>query len=451
MVLPTSRVVRLNRIFIFAIATGFSFFSVESARATGFVKVESDGFLRRSEDQPNSSQTIAIGPHVSGEGDHLKGELDVQGIVQVQDRSTFTVESKNAYLATSSTTSDRHEVTLGRRVYDWSEMDDTWQLGIYSPRFLWDPLRPETVGLTGAFYEFHNRRFRFLAFASPVNVPERGFPQRESDGKIDSSSRFYVPLYDTVQIAGTTVPINYHIMYPNMSSLLFQPNGVMSLRYMPNEKSGWWAQAMYGVMPVHQVNISAEIGYLPQQNKADVYIHPRVLHRHLVTFETGVKMRRANLWASVSEEAPIKKSTPEDWTTNSWEPAQIASLGGNVRVVPKLDLNASLLYVSERPSVQDDGTIHVELPGRFNYHKAARAGLTYFGSPRIQYGLSGIYDIEYDSTLASLDIQYSIERSKHDSIALSVGADLIASATNKGYIGQYQGNDRIRGAVQYEF
>src|SRR5690606_19166322 len=124
------------------------------------------------------------------EGNYIESALDVEGIVMVSDQSTFTIEGSNGYVATSKKLSERFQTTFGRRAYDWSAMDDFWEFGTYSPRFIWDPTRPQKIGLTGIFQTFKRKNFEMRAYASPLSIPERGFPTREENGLIKSSNPF---------------------------------------------------------------------------------------------------------------------------------------------------------------------------------------------------------------------------------------------------------------------
>jgi len=423
------------------------------AFATGFLRAETSGFLRNSVDRPNSVSTIAIGPQFQGQGKYLESKLDLQGIVQTSDRSTFTLEGANVYIATSKKWLGGHQLTLGRRTYDWSMMDDAWVLGVFSPRFIWDPTRPQKIGLTGAFYQFKNNNWSFTAYGSPLSIPERGFPIREENGQLRSSNPSYTPLYEFVRVADRVIPIKYNIKYPPMSDLLINPGGAMQLRYQQSQDRGMWFQTSYAYLPIHQVPLDVKTqGALNAQTMiANVDVFPKAVMHHMANIEVGFKANRYSLWASVTGEEPRKPNTPVDLLTVQTEPSLITSFGGSAQMFKFIGVSASMLYVSEKPAPPSgDGTLTVDLPSRFNYREAARAAIDIRTSDRFNTVLSNIYDFEYASGLYSVDFFYKNTK-KHKEWTLNFGADFFSSATSDGFIGQYKGNDRVRGSIAYAF
>lgn len=432
---------------------------LKTSHATGIIKVESSGFLRRSEDRADSSSTISAGPRVDSQGKVIEGKLDLDAIVQVTDTkklnvdgSAFTAEAANAYIATSKKLITNHQFTLGRRVYDWSKFDQEWEFGTVSPRFIWDPTRPQIVGMTGVFHTFESKHWRWLSYASPLSIPERGYPVRSENGKLASSNPFFNPLYESAVIAKQNVPVVYNVDYPPMGDLLLNPGASTSIRWSSEEKGkGFWAQGLYGYLPVNQTNLAIEPAYVPQQDVIDVRVHPATQRHHLLSFETGINHSVFSLWSSVAEEIPTARSVPATWVTTRSEPATVLSAGGDVTIARKWKLKTSYIYVNEsRTATIENQDFTVDLPGRFPFHRAVKAGVEFQGNDRMKYELSLLDDIEFESQLVSFDMTYLI--SKRDSaLTLNLGSDFFASATSKGYIGQYKGNDRFRGGISYAF
>ncbi|MBC7691856.1 MAG: hypothetical protein H7222_08800 [Methylotenera sp.] len=429
-------------------------FSSQAMATTGFVRLESDGFLKRSDDRSNSTQTIVLGPEFSGQNRFVEGNADLQAIGYVTNKSTFTAESKNAYLATSTQLMPRHQLTLGRRQYDWSVVDDQWKMGLWSPRFLWDPLRPEQIGLTGAFYTYQSQSWRVLAYASPLSIPERGFPTQQQDGRITSASPFYIEPFQKLQITeNRSLPVHYDLQYPAMSELLLNPGGAMQVRY--GEKQGGWIQANYGILPILQPNLSIEPSIVLQSNEVEVTVHPRILYHHVMTGETGFKNRDFSLWSSVTGETPLQKQIPSSWVTIPIGPTLIVSAGAEANFRGGFKLNGSLFYLNETTPAQTDAAVDTSsLQGRFEYKKAARLGAEWSGMTHLTYSTAWIADLEEKSNLMSFDLNF---RPKLDASLVSgawlinVGTDFFTSSTGTGHLGKYQGNDRVRGGVSYVF
>ena len=454
----------LGRVSSFASLLGVGFFCaffspVRSAHATGAVKVESNGFLRRSLDRSDSTSTLSVGPRLGDSGNWLEGKLELDAIVQVTDtknlsvdRSAFTVESANAYVATSKKLWSKHQLTLGRRVYDWSKFDDAWQFGTVSPRFIWDPIRPETIGLTGAFYEYKSKHWRVLGYGSALSIPERGYPLRNENGKLLSSNPFFNPYFEEAVIAKRNIPISYHIDYPPMKDLILNAGGALSVRGSTGEEGrGIFGQALYGYLPVHQANLAVAPQYVPAQDAVDVRIHPSIQKHHLLSFETGFTGKKASFWLSQTFEKPTTQTIPANWIQTKSGPASISALGGEIRFHPRWKLSSSFIYVKEdEPVLLEKPEFTIELPGRFPYQRAAKIGLEFQGSERLSYAVAFLDDLAKESQLLSLDIYYNILRAESN-LTVNIGSDFFASATGKGLIGQAQGNDRFRGAISYAF
>lgn len=436
----------------------FALLPLKISHASGIIKVESNGFFRRSEDRADSSSTIAVGPRIDNQGKWIEGKLDLEAIVQVSDtqkftvdRSAFTLEAANAYMATSKKLINNHQLTLGRRVYDWSKFDQEWEFGTVSPRFIWDPTRPQTIGLTGLFHTFESKHWRVLSYASPLSIPERGYPVRSENGKLSSSNPFYNPLYESAVIAKRNIPVVYNVDYPPMDELLLNPGASTSVRWSSDEKGkGFWAQGLYAFLPVHQANLAIEPAYVLQQDVIDVRVHPEIQRHHMLSFETGINHRRFSLWSSVTEEIPTGRSVPSTWVTTRAEPATLLSAGGDVNF-GRWKLKSSYIFVEEsRTPTTENKDFTVDLPGRFPFHRAVRAGVEFQGTDRMKYELSLLDDIEFESQLVSLEMTYTVLK-KENALTLNLGSDFFASATSKGYIGQYKGNDRFRGGISYAF
>jgi hypothetical protein len=439
----------------------FALLPIENSEATGLLKADWNGFLRRSADRSDSTLTLSAGPRLFNTNPLVEWKLEVDAIVQVSDtknlavdRSALTLESTNTYLATSKELWSKHQLTFGRRVYDWSKFDDVWRFGTVSPRFIWDPTRPQTIGLTGAFYTYQSHHWRVLGYASPLSIPERGYPLRNEDGKLLSSNPFYNPFYDQAVIAKRNIPVRYTIDYPPTKELIFNPGAVLSVRHTTEEDgSGLWAQGLYGYLPVHQANLAVAPQYVLQQDVIDVRIHPEIQRHHLLSFEAGYSGSEYSVWVSQTAEKPTSRDVPSNWIATDSGRALISAVGGEVSLHPLWKLSASFIYVDEEnPVYVEQPEFTVDIPGRFMFHRAAKAALAYQASDRMSFTLGFLDDLEKESQLMSFDILYHAKIIQTDSaLTLNLGSDFFASATGKGYIGQYKGNDRFRGAVSYAF
>lgn len=423
----------------------------ESAFGLGTLSLDSSGFLRSSADRATMSNTFIVRPQLDGTSKWIEGRLNLQVLGYLEDAGSFTVEANEAYIATSRELMPHHQFTFGRRQYDWSRADDTWQLGMWTPRFIWDPLRPEQIGLTGAFYTYESKLWRFMAYASPISIPERGYPISNSGGSLESSSPFHIsPPIATGGLVGssTSTPIQYYIQYPSMSNILLRPAGAIEARYATPE--GLWMSGAYGLMPIHPVDIVAQPFFVPQTGTIQTQLQPRFPMHHLLTAEAGWKTETWSLWGSVTGEAPLSAEVPAGWMGTPTGPSLVNSWGGEVLFDSGLKLRSSYLFILEQlpPASSSSGGPALSLQGRFPYKRALQVSGSWGEGKTLSYGASTIYDIENGSALVSFDMML---RGKPKTWTLNLGSDFIVSNSGVGWIGQYQGDDRIRGKVSYEF
>ncbi len=426
--------------------------------AMGDVGIDSSGFLRESGQRPDSSSFVVVGPRFETQGKIVETNVDLKAYAFLQSSASITAEAKNLYVATSRSLVPGNQLTIGRRVYDWSTADEVWNMGLWQPRFNWDPLRPIQVGLTGAFYTYETSEFRFLAFASPMAIPERGSSLYISNGQITSPSVWFKPLPKEVQLTiggtTTTVPINYSIQYPTISESVFRPGAGVQARF--GGRTRFWGALAYGVLPANQIDEAADVK-LKQAQYVNATVYPRFLVHQLLTAEAGYRGKFWSVFGSLNGESPIgaSRSVSPDWLYTPVGPALISAWGGSLSWREGLKVTASYLSVLEKPAARPTLTdIDISFPSRFNYTKAALIQATWQNRTDFSYALGWTYDIAYDSGLASANVFYRPGFSvapESSTLTFNIGADFISSTTGKGYIGQYVGNDRMRGGIAYAF
>jgi hypothetical protein len=429
------------------------FYSSFAEATSGFARFESSGFLRKASDRADSNTTVALGPRIQDEGKIFRGNLEVQGIAFLSDRQSFTLESTNAFIATSSRLSPFHQISVGRRLYDWSAMDDEWKMGIWSPRFNWEPIRPEQIGLTGAFYTYQSKKWRILGFASPISIPERGFPVRQEEGRLTSAGPFYVAPPDRVVLQGREVPVRYDINYPSTDQLIMNPSVAMQVRY--GEEMGVWAQGSYGIKPIHQVDLAVSPKYFLQEDQVRVSVNPRILTHQLLTAEGGYRDRRFSIWASGSVERPFGEATPEDWITQPVGSTVILSAGIRGRMTDTIQLSFSGISIDETTPEKRANDIQIDLASRFMFRRALKMRGEWDAGRKVSYGAGWVMDVADRSSLVSMDLNFypgfRDPGAKGGAWLLNVGGDLFFSNTSQGFLGQFLGNDRVRGGVAYAF
>lgn len=429
------------------------------AHALGQFGMDASSFLKSADDHNNGALTLLVGLDLEeSNAKFADAKVDLRAYTFLSDQTSFTIEALDAYIATSPRLTGEHQLSLGRRNYLWSRADQHWQMGLWSPRFIWDPVKPETVGLVGLSYQFAPKNgFNWRVYASPIAVPERGYPFKEEEGKLVSASRFWNPLPSSVDLGlgqSTATPIHYSLNLPPIMDMVARPNAAISLGYA--REWGYWVNASYGYMPIHQPDITVDAFYDVSKGIVRADLYPVFRMHHLMTFESGFRQKRWQLWGSVSREIPVAESDPAQRSRVDIGASTIASVGAEVTLPLEISLQASTLNVWERPN-QGKGTdldeIELPLPTRFNYRRAYQAGLSWGGISPAQWDVKWIHDYGNQNHLISFDATYpsDAKRKQGQHWTFNVGADIVPTDNDEGFIGDLRGNDRIRGKVTYEF
>lgn len=364
-------------------------------------------------------------------------------------------------------------LTLGRKLETWNRLDQDWKLGIWQPRFRWDYIHPETVGLTGAFATLEvpdvKPNLRFVAMASPVYVPERGVPVAVNDGRFISPSPWFIAPTSKIVLFDKDTPITYDLNIPETASIVQQVSfGLMAQIGTPEK--GTWGQLAWASKPMNQLLM----GYqgtldLAPPIAAHVDIQPRVGHHQVVSLDAGHSMDKINAQFSALYERPIDDEVSGLWTYQMPQPALLVSpsLAWSATETgdgAKFELSFLKSWGGNGPDVGYDNRATSVFEGRYPFQSSVKFGISSplrFMSRMIDKRSSQFigqtqltYDIEESGSLWSSTFHY-LPKEKW---ALKLGADLLAtdvfgkSTFNPShFVSRYQVNNRIHAGVSYVF
>jgi len=398
----------------------------------------------------------------------VDGELKL--ILTPQVHTYFEVTE--AFLSTSSALSERTRFRAGRKLENWSQLDQDWQLGIWQPRFRWDYLHPDPVGLTGFFVEIadsNTRGLELVAFGSPIFIPERGVPITVFNGTLTSPSAWFTPPTSKLDIFGEETPLRYTLDVPPLSEIVLNPSLAFMVRTNSAAlaSSGLWASAAYGYKPMNQL-LLAHNGrnlYMPTYD-IPVTIRPRVTYHHLASIEGGLVAKPASVTVSLMHDRPVKQNLPPGWTYQVAAPAWAGSISLSTEVSKKrdpalLELNYLQRLGGNAPDqgLFADGT-NSSFEARYPFTSAvslgAKSNLAFLGGQgyRIHGSFRTLYEFTENGTICSTDFKYDLK----DHWTLRFGADLLATdvfgssdTRNNHFIARYQVNNRIEAGVVHAF
>ncbi len=416
----------------------------------GDVGFDSTSFFYSSSDRGTSSTTLKAGFEATGDQKYFHEQTDATFYTFVDNNPTLNFESKQTYLSTQKGTFGHVEYTLGRRIYEWSKVDQDWSMmSLWSPHFTWDPIYPETIGLTGAFITYDSQNIHWMVYGSPIAIPERGTPLVAQNGTITSPNPFWQPLPTTQMVMGTPTTIQYNLLMPPLQDILFRPN--FAARLKVDLPGGFWASFNSGILPVYQTQLAAQ-PYLGPNGTIQVNIIPEFPMRSLTTAEAGVVApdKDWDMWFSASYERPFNFTNESDWLNPVITPATIIATGSDVNVTKNFVFHGGVLFIHEDsgpPSTNLTG-VSVSLPSRFPLKQGFEISGDWHFSDYTQSKLQWIQDLQEQNQFFSLQIQHRFPKTR---VEVGAGADAFIAQTTTGWVGQYYGDDRIRGWLKYAF
>lgn len=431
-------------------ATGASAWGAEGASSA--IDLSSTSYFKQSPDRLTTGANLQGRSIFKSEWSGMDAVARVQVNAFLNDRSAITPEATEAYLSTNAKFSCLHRFTLGRRAFDWSVGDDKWALGNWNSRFVWNPLRPQTVGLTGLTYEYRSQMVSIRVMGSHFNIPERGSPLKIVDGKLYYSNPDAAVPLESVSMMNQNVPLYYSLNMPALNQLLFKTTLIGQVRVGEKDR-GPWASFASGVKPMNAADLTAEasLKILPEPViTADLY--PRILSHQLTTLEGGILHEDLKLWGSFTRENPILESIPSGRSTAPVGPATIGSMGTDIRLTSRLQLSASLLSIFEDLPAVEAGSVKIALPSRYRFKRATQFGLDWQANSRLSTRLSWVRDYEQASGWISAQARYELGSGhKFEAWSLGMGADFFQIGAGQGFLAAYQDNGRVQGSVSYAF
>lgn len=420
--------------------------------ALGTVGFNSSSFFYKNSDRGTAATTFEASIQGEWKQKYTQEKADLSFYSFVSNDPQVSVESKEFYISTQEGALGNHQFTLGRKIQEWSKVDDTWRnmMSLWSPRFSWDPIYPEQIGMTGVFYQFKTRRFELTAFGSPIAIPERGTPIEEKAGQITSTNPFWKPLPSTIAVQGLDTPVQYKLLMPELQDLLLRPNAALKAKYKLD--NGLWASVGTAILPVHMVQLAAEPFMDAQAGVLRVNVRPQLPMRNMNTIEGGFDSpnRDWNLWFSASYEQPFQFENNPFWLNPIITPAVVASSGTQVQLTNNFWFTGAVLFIKEEPFYRSSSLpdVNVALPSRFPLKQGFQVGGVWSFNDRTNLKTKWTQDLLERSHFVGVDIQHIIPKS---GVTLGGGADVVISQTNTGWVGQYYGQDRIRGWLKYAF
>lgn len=432
----------------------------EQATVFGQVRFESLQYLTALEDSPQLTNS-----------QFLSGRMTATSFVRDTGRFNWALDLsagtffslKQSYYSlqeiyASTLLDEKAQVSLGRKKFNWSEIDRIWAFGLWQPRYNIDALRPEDNGLTGLFFDYKTDHFQFLAFGSSLFIPTVGPEIREEDGQLKADNRWYRP----PSSQSGKISLSYKLEYGDILDLVRQESYGLQVR-LGKAEEGLWMAVSGGRKPVNDIAFQRCLRCVSADSEAEFIVGPRVTHHRVFSADLGYNLESFKTSVSYFEDQPETILPPADYAVQKFEPVKIYSLQAELST--KNFLNRTLLFQTAYLKTVGGQIQDIESQGqeseitlftsRYRFSNAVNfsmlGDLTSIYSRPLMTKLEFIRDFDQKGSILGLELQYQWNRTwsylfGFDSLSVDDN-----ESTSDEFINVYRANDRIYAGASYVF
>ena len=231
----------------------------------------------------------------------------------------YSVQEKKSYYRLSELSitfpfiiSDYWTFSIGMKAHNWSSVDSYWNLGLWQPRYLIDPLRPVQIGMPG-FYVRYDGPVILTAYASYLFVPDVINYPSIKDGKLVSQN----PFLQKSSFSSVNLDL---IELPEFKIDDFiQPALALQLLHeLPYSE----LMLSYAYKPMNQLHYSAQINEIDlsstlQFSNVIQALRYSIVHHHLGSLEARIfPLRNFLLYGNISFEKSEFIENPKNWISD---------------------------------------------------------------------------------------------------------------------------------------
>ncbi len=390
-----------------------------------------------------------------GKWSSFKAHIDAGATYSLNVSDYSSIYAPEAYI---STYNSNFEVTLGRKLFNWSHLDSFWQLGLWQPDFKWNYLEPVEQGLTGVFFDLHTSDWQFLVFGSPLFIPEQSAPFNLSNGSINSKSPWFSPPAKYVQLFSGRADINYNLNLPDTSKIVSQFSTGLALQWNPKPFSVKFSY-VYKPRNTLALPVDAYLALQPNGSNAPVSIYPKVVFHHLAALDLNYATKDFSLWLSSLAEVLNSNDFDANLTYQVLSNQVLFSPGFEwvpFSSVYSTKIGASGLFqnggdVTEKGSLSSSSSHIFSYP--LNYRNASQLRLSQpilrQASQTLDFNLKWIEEFHDKGSELLTEVNY-----QYQLMNIFIGANLLGSnaeTSNSGFIPRYRDNSMVYGGASIHY
>ena len=177
-------------------------------------------------------------------------------------------------------------VFVGRYNKQWSWMDEYWHLGVWNPRNLFDPLHPESLGITGSAIVFKGSHWSFTNMVGGLYFPDQTPSLSNNEtGRLQTTSRWVSPPTSNIFIFNKNLNAYYWIEQPYLKNVLFQTSYLS--HFFIGSPDTKWLSLSYAYKPLNQLFYRIESGLSISDSAVKNYIKHHTMRHRLISAELG--------------------------------------------------------------------------------------------------------------------------------------------------------------------
>lgn len=378
-------------------------------------------------------------------------------------------------LYVSNTPNENFSSALGRKDEFWSDVDQNWDLGLWEPRYLEEPLRPVDQGITGLILKARESSsdFEGVLYGSPIFIPTMSPPLSVQNGDFVSDSRWNTVPPKSTQVLGTETKLSYNLDIPELSKLVSKPGAGMRMSFGRSAAWGPWIAVNGATKPINSIFLRYKYDLAGARQTGLVNMMPMVRYHTLFGADAGWNLGPGRVSVSYLEDRPLNALPSNDadsdgvvrseWIEQTPEPVKVFGAHAEWRVEDVLldPVELKLDYLNARQSATQDLNAKGEnkgavLPHRLPFTNALqlRAGTT-FRLLRLPVGIGFRALREFDQKGNIYTFEGKLWPTR--ALALNAGFDILGpddgSEANEDdrFLNKFRTNDRMFAGVSYVF
>lgn len=266
-----------------------SYVQIAQAEIQSSLKLNGVSFISSDYDNTADKKFGFVGAHlVSNPLDPQIFMLDIEGVNALGHPILSYLNVREIYFTINQ--DPQSTIYLGRKLLDWSILDQAWSLGFFEPRFRWNSLDFQNQGMTGLFWENKNHYGSLTLFASYLFIPDQGPSYEIKDGEFQNSNPWFNPPPQGIRFGSVVRPIDYNVHTPPVSDVIFQP--VLAAKFHFGQKVGFWGSVASAIKPSSQLAMDYKNVYATSRVRADVY--PKTYNETVVATDLGYGLENQN-------------------------------------------------------------------------------------------------------------------------------------------------------------